>query len=87
MALSPRARALGWTTAMCRFLVYKGTDMLMADLLTRSAQSLIRQSYRAREREEPLHSRYGFAIWSSGDSPVRYGFATRSSRSLPTPYV
>jgi predicted glutamine amidotransferase len=55
---------------MCRFLVYKGTDMLMADLLTRSTQSLIRQSYRAREREEPLNGD-GFGIgWYADGDPI-----------------
>jgi predicted glutamine amidotransferase len=55
---------------MCRFLVYKGTDMLMAELLTRSTQSLIRQSYRAREREEPLNGD-GFGVgWYADGDPV-----------------
>jgi ergothioneine biosynthesis protein EgtC len=46
---------------MCRFLVYKGRDMLLSDLLTRSEQSLIRQSFKAREREEPLNGD-GFGV-------------------------
>lgn len=46
---------------MCRFFVYKGHDMLMADLLLRSDRSLIRQSYKAREWEEPLNGD-GFGI-------------------------
>lgn len=55
---------------MCRFLVYKGPEMLMAELLTRSPQSLIRQSYRAREREEPLNGD-GFGVgWYADDDPV-----------------
>ncbi len=33
---------------MCRFLVYKGREMFMSDLLTKSAQSLIQQSFKAR---------------------------------------
>lgn len=32
---------------MCRFVAYKGADILMADLITRSKHSLIRQSYEA----------------------------------------
>lgn len=40
---------------MCRFMIYHGRAMFMSDLLTRSEQSLIRQSYQAREREEPLN--------------------------------
>ena len=46
---------------MCRFLAYKGHPVLMADLLTRSEQSLIRQSFKAREREEPLNGD-GFGV-------------------------
>jgi len=46
---------------MCRFLIYHGRDMFMSDLLTRSEQSLIRQSYQAREREEPLNGD-GFGV-------------------------
>ncbi|MDH3475199.1 MAG: class II glutamine amidotransferase [Rhodospirillales bacterium] len=46
---------------MCRFLVYKGREMLMADLLTSSEQSLIRQSFQARERAEPLNGD-GFGV-------------------------
>ena len=40
---------------MCRFLVYKGRRVPMSDLLENTEQSLIRQSYEAREREEPLN--------------------------------
>jgi len=46
---------------MCRLLVYRGRETLMSDLLTRTAQSLIRQSYQAREREEPLNGD-GFGV-------------------------
>lgn len=46
---------------MCRFLIYKGPEMLMSDLLTRSEQSLIRQSFMARERAEPLNGD-GFGV-------------------------
>lgn len=46
---------------MCRFIVYKGHEILMADLVTRPRQSLIRQSYKAREREEPLNGD-GFGV-------------------------
>jgi predicted glutamine amidotransferase len=43
--------------------------MLMAELLTRSTQSLIHQSYRAREREEPLNGD-GFGVgWYAQDDP------------------
>jgi predicted glutamine amidotransferase len=44
--------------------------MLMAELLTRSTQSLIHQSYRAREREEPLNGD-GFGVgWYADGDPV-----------------
>lgn len=46
---------------MCRFLIYKGPEMLMSDLLTRAEQSLIRQSFMARERAEPLNGD-GFGV-------------------------
>ena len=52
---------------MCRFLVYKGHGMSMSDLLLRTEQSLIMQSYRAREREEPLNGD-GFGVgWYAHD--------------------
>lgn len=46
---------------MCRFLAYKGREIFMSDLLMRSEQSLIRQSFKAREREEPLNGD-GFGV-------------------------
>ena len=46
---------------MCRFLVYKGREMFMSDLLTKAEQSLIMQSFKAREREEPLNGD-GFGV-------------------------
>ncbi|MEK9660225.1 MAG: hypothetical protein VW644_00555 [Alphaproteobacteria bacterium] len=46
---------------MCRFLVYKGREILMSDLLTRADHSLIMQSYHARERAEPLNGD-GFGV-------------------------
>lgn len=46
---------------MCRFLVYKGRDMFMSDLLIRAEQSLIQQSFKARELVEPLNGD-GFGI-------------------------
>ena len=46
---------------MCRFLIYKGPEVLMADLVSRAEQSLIRQSYRAREHQEPLNGD-GFGV-------------------------
>jgi len=46
---------------MCRFLVYKGRGMSMSDILIRAEQSLIQQSFKAREREEPLNGD-GFGV-------------------------
>jgi len=46
---------------MCRFLVYSGREILLAELLTRPRNSLIRQSYKARERSEPLNGD-GFGV-------------------------
>ena len=46
---------------MCRFLVYKGREMFMSDLLLKAEQSLVMQSYKAREREEPLNGD-GFGV-------------------------
>jgi len=40
---------------MCRFQPHCGSEMLMSDLLMHSEQSLIMQSYRAREQSEPLN--------------------------------
>ncbi len=46
---------------MCRFLVYKGREMLMSDLLLKAEQSLVMQSYQAKERKEPLNGD-GFGV-------------------------
>jgi ergothioneine biosynthesis protein EgtC len=46
---------------MCRFLAYKGRGMFMSDLLLKAEQSLIMQSYKAKEREEPLNGD-GFGV-------------------------
>ena len=50
---------------MCRFLGYVGSEILLADLISRPANSLIRQSYKSKERSEPLNGD-GFGIgWYS----------------------
>lgn len=46
---------------MCRFIGYIGRKILLADLILRPENSLIRQSYKARERLEPLNGD-GFGI-------------------------
>jgi glutamine amidotransferase len=40
---------------MCRFIAYKGERILLSDLVTNPANSLINQSSHARERKEPLN--------------------------------
>lgn len=46
---------------MCRFVGYVGQKLLLADLISRPENSLIRQSYKARERREPT-SGDGFGV-------------------------
>ena len=46
---------------MCRFLAYSGEPLLLADLLYRPTHSLIMQSYKAKERPEPLNGD-GFGV-------------------------
>ena len=46
---------------MCRFVVYHGPAILLADLVTEPTHSLIHQSYQSREREEPLNGD-GFGV-------------------------
>lgn len=46
---------------MCRFVGYVGNKILLADLLSRPTNSLIRQSYKSKERSEPLNGD-GFGV-------------------------
>lgn len=46
---------------MCRLLCYRGPEILLADLLYRPTNSLILQSFKARERKEPLNGD-GFGV-------------------------
>jgi predicted glutamine amidotransferase len=46
---------------MCRFICYKGNEVLLADLLYKPRNSLILQSYKAKERKEPLNGD-GFGV-------------------------
>jgi predicted glutamine amidotransferase len=46
---------------MCRFLAYAGAPLLLSDLLYRPVNSLIMQSYQAKERTEPLNGD-GFGV-------------------------
>lgn len=52
---------------MCRFVCYKGSPILLADILYRPQHSLILQSFKANERPEPLNGD-GFGIgWYAPD--------------------
>ncbi|MGB1013565.1 MAG: class II glutamine amidotransferase [Nannocystaceae bacterium] len=52
---------------MCRFVIYHGPKLAVADLVTRPAHSIIRQSYKSRERKEPLNGD-GFGVaWYAPD--------------------
>ena len=70
------SKALGQKVGprMCRFLCYKGPEILLADLLYRPQNSLILQSFKARERKEPLN----------GDG---FGVGWYSPHITPTPCV
>ena len=46
---------------MCRFLLYAGQEVVLADLIVRPKHSLIKQSIHSREREEPLNGD-GFGV-------------------------
>jgi ergothioneine biosynthesis protein EgtC len=46
---------------MCRFVVYTGAEIFIAELLTRPENSLIKQSYKAKKRSEPLNGD-GFGV-------------------------
>lgn len=46
---------------MCRFLAYKGAPITLAKLLYQPKNSLIRQSFKAQERSEPLNGD-GFGV-------------------------
>ena len=46
---------------MCRFICYRGPEILLSDLLYKPTNSLIRQSLKAKERTEPLNGD-GFGV-------------------------
>ena len=46
---------------MCRFIGYLGSEILLADLISRPENSLVRQSFKSRERSEPLNGD-GFGV-------------------------
>ena len=56
---------------MCRFLCYMGPEVLLADLLYRPKNSLILQSYKSKERKEPLNGDgFGVGWYSPQISPT-----------------
>lgn len=46
---------------MCRFVAYLGPSIAIESLTTRPAHSIVKQSYRAKERDEPLNGD-GFGV-------------------------
>ncbi len=60
---------------MCRFVLYLGEPLTLDVLTTKPAHSLIHQSYKARERPEPLNGDgFGIAWYAQGisDEPAVY---------------
>jgi predicted glutamine amidotransferase len=56
---------------MCRFLCYKGPEILLSDLLYSPKNSLILQSYKSKERKEPLNGDgFGVGWYAPRDSPT-----------------
>ena len=56
---------------MCRFLCYKGPELLLSDLLYRPENSLILQSYKSKERKEPLNGDgFGVGWYAPENSPT-----------------
>jgi len=61
LTITPKALKQKGRSRMCRFLCYKGPEILLTDLLYRQQNSLILQSFKARERKEPLNGD-GFGV-------------------------
>lgn len=59
---------------MCRFVAYHGPPICVADLITRPTHSIIHQSYRAKERVEPLNGDgFGLAWYApSSEEPALF---------------
>ena len=60
---------------MCRFTLYQGPPILLSSLVTEPENSLIHQSFGAREREEPLNGDgFGLAWYAHpiSDEPARF---------------
>ena len=71
---------------MCRFTYYQGAPVVLADLITEPAHSLIHQSFHSTEREEPLNGDgFGLAWYVEGtDEPALFRSVTPawSNRNL-----
>ena len=58
---------------MCRFIVYKGPELVLSTLITEPQHSLIRQSYQSQLRHEPLNGD-GFGLaWYVPEVSARPG--------------
>jgi len=56
---------------MCRFLAYHGPERYLADVLIRPENSLVRQSYAAREMPGPLNGDgFGVGWYARGEDPT-----------------
>ncbi len=54
---------------MCRFVFYRGAPIRLSSLLTEPAHSIIHQSYRSKERAEPLNGDgFGVGWYAPGDA-------------------
>jgi predicted glutamine amidotransferase len=66
---------------MCRFLAYKGAPITLDKLLYQPKNSLIRQSYKAQERPEPLN-----VVLTEGNWMVASRYVTDPALTPPTLY-
>lgn len=72
---------------MCRFLAYKGKEVLLSNYITKPSHSLIMQSFKAKERKEPLNGDgfgVGWYVQSINDVPCIFNSVTPawSNRNL-----
>lgn len=62
---------------MCRFAAYLGPEISIASLTTLPSHSIVKQSYRAQEREEPLNGDgFGVAWYAADEEPAAYRAVT-----------
>lgn len=77
---------------MCRLMAYKGTPILLDELLYKPKNSLINQSINAKELEEPLNGDgFGVGWYTQAISPEPATFVSLnpawSNRNLHNPAV